>query len=457
MDEIPFLSGFRLGNSFVPGCLTADESSRVHSCGPEFMCASVAAENAVFITPVVTRTQDGSEVPEVGAGGGVRDLYQSHELELSDKLAIGQLERLCREQIEDTRVLSWTKEVLASAFKSKDKTLLLDQYGVKGEDDISLKELVTLLGQGPTTSTSPCEHSLASESFASSATEENAGNVLAKSIRFPYSRHSSYMELCELVSAFKPKDVYPCTVNLDTWSEDVSMQSLFGHLCSGDEFSHDQYMREAIGEIGGILKKTARHTDSSSRTSTQESGVAFSTSDENGSAGAIVINNVSLPLNGNKCNREDEGKDSPSTQSKIRSIGNRLEEMKNEILFNGKLSASQNQRTNSQDDRQLSWDISEDEDSETDTTSQCCSPIIIGADSQLSLPDSAFDSQEEGLQTPLTQDSNDADTTDVRSNGLSIRTRKAAYDAARSRTYDAWSQVALLSAGNNHTEAEIEL
>ena len=93
MDEIPFLSGFRLGNSFVPGCLTADESSRVHSCGPEFMCASVAAENAVFITPVVTRTQDGSEVPKVGAGGGVRDLYQNHELELSDKLAIGQLER----------------------------------------------------------------------------------------------------------------------------------------------------------------------------------------------------------------------------------------------------------------------------------------------------------------------------------------------------------------------------
>jgi DNA cross-link repair 1C protein len=122
MDEILFLSGFRLGNSFMPGCLTADESSRVHSCGPEFMCASVAAENAVFITPVVTRTQDGSEVPEVGAGGGVRDLYQSHELELSDKLAIGQLERLCRVQIEDTRVLSRTKEILASAFKSKDKT-----------------------------------------------------------------------------------------------------------------------------------------------------------------------------------------------------------------------------------------------------------------------------------------------------------------------------------------------
>ena len=59
---------------------------------------------------------------------------------------------------------------------------MLDQYGVKGEDDIYLKELVTLLGKGPTTSTSPCEDTLASESFASSATEENARNMLAKSI-----------------------------------------------------------------------------------------------------------------------------------------------------------------------------------------------------------------------------------------------------------------------------------
>ena len=63
----------------MPGCLTTDEDSRVHSCGLELMCASIESKKAVFITPVVTRTEDGSEVPEVGAGGGVRDLDSSIE------------------------------------------------------------------------------------------------------------------------------------------------------------------------------------------------------------------------------------------------------------------------------------------------------------------------------------------------------------------------------------------
>ncbi len=40
-----------------------------------------------------------------------------------------------------------------------------------------------------------------------------------KTITFPYSRHSSYAELRDLVQAFKPLDVYPCTVDRLTWHE----------------------------------------------------------------------------------------------------------------------------------------------------------------------------------------------------------------------------------------------
>lgn len=36
-------------------------------------------------------------------------------------------------------------------------------------------------------------------------------------IRFPYSRHSSYAELCHLVDAFRPRDVWPCTFHLEAW------------------------------------------------------------------------------------------------------------------------------------------------------------------------------------------------------------------------------------------------
>lgn len=40
-----------------------------------------------------------------------------------------------------------------------------------------------------------------------------------KIITFPYSRHSSYAELCQLVGALKPKEVYPCTVDEQNWHE----------------------------------------------------------------------------------------------------------------------------------------------------------------------------------------------------------------------------------------------
>lgn len=43
---------------------------------------------------------------------------------------------------------------------------------------------------------------------------------LPRNITFPYSRHSSYPELCHLVDAFKPKDVWPCTVNVEEWLRD---------------------------------------------------------------------------------------------------------------------------------------------------------------------------------------------------------------------------------------------
>jgi DNA cross-link repair 1C protein len=38
-------------------------------------------------------------------------------------------------------------------------------------------------------------------------------------IRFPYSRHSSYEELCNLIDAFKPADIWPCTVDPADWTQ----------------------------------------------------------------------------------------------------------------------------------------------------------------------------------------------------------------------------------------------
>jgi len=64
---------------------------------------------------------------------------------------------------------------------------------------------------------------------------------------FPYSRHSSYTELCHLVEAFKPKDIWPCTVDKYNWSARQSMSFLFGHLYDSQcKFTHDQAMFQRI-------------------------------------------------------------------------------------------------------------------------------------------------------------------------------------------------------------------
>lgn len=88
---------------------------------------------------------------------------------------------------------------------------------------------------------------------------------------FPYSRHSSYGELLDLVEAFKPKDLFPCTVDKATWRDEVSMQNLFGHLCSGKEFAHDRHMREIImDEDGERPRKMPKATPEPEETQSRE-------------------------------------------------------------------------------------------------------------------------------------------------------------------------------------------
>jgi hypothetical protein len=65
------------------------------------------------------------------------------------------------------------------------------------------------------------------------------GELLPTWIRFPYARHSSFEELRNFVKAFKPRDIYQCVLNEETWTPDQSVQALFGQFCSGRAFHHD--------------------------------------------------------------------------------------------------------------------------------------------------------------------------------------------------------------------------
>lgn len=286
VGEAPALCGFELGNRVVAGVLTDSTTSRIHSCEPGVSCSMARQPNTVYIVPVVNRMADGAEIPEVGAGGGVGDLYQTHELELPDESALAELEKLCFQHIHDEQVLLQMRQTLQQAFQSK-KALSLDSLRMKEEEDISLKRLITILGRGLQEG-----RRLTPQGGAGKDSKLDLPNtivcftmpfyrlsLLTGFQRFPYSRHSSYTELCQFVAAFRPKDIHPCTVDPASWNEDVSIRRLFGHLCSGYEFSHDLRMRETITETdedheGPRGQKRAHCDGHFSPRSTQETGIA---------------------------------------------------------------------------------------------------------------------------------------------------------------------------------------
>jgi hypothetical protein len=229
--EAPALCGFKNGNHIQPGVLTSQENVQIHSCERGMGCAVMDHDTdakIIHIIPIITRS-NGVELAELGAGGGKGDLDQKEELETGDVANIGRLMGLCAKTIKDEELLSKVLALLQQALAGGDGTLDLDmrlQKGVEDDrDDLSLQSLVSIL----------------SSNASKSPTLEQPQN---KTIRFPYSRHSSYSELCQLVAAFKPKDVFPCTVDDEAWTPDASMESLFGEYCSDKIFRHDAEMME---------------------------------------------------------------------------------------------------------------------------------------------------------------------------------------------------------------------
>jgi DNA cross-link repair 1C protein len=227
------LCGYQFGNHFHPGCLTPDGAAAIHSCERGGGCSFIEDEKkCVRITPIVTRLQDGREVYEMGIGGGGGDIDQVKELEMADATVLEDFISLCKTQIKDDRKLAKVVDLIISG-RSRDGRMRLPTDSIM-DDGGKLEHLVaTLVG--------------IADAQQEDESQETAGKVsppavLPGSVTFPYARHSSYSELCLLVEALKPLDVYPCTVDERNWTPQDSMQALFGHLCSGSEFRHDREM-----------------------------------------------------------------------------------------------------------------------------------------------------------------------------------------------------------------------
>ena len=181
----------------------------------------------VHIIPIVNRV-NGAEIPEVGAGGGKGDLDQTDELETSDAEVVEKLMQLCSAKIESKEELNQVLALLRKTVsEGKGRISLGDIMGQSQlqDDDLPLQEVVSALT------------SAVSDAKTTSSAQANV-------IKFPYSRHSSYTELCTLVEALQPRDIYPCTVDEKTWLPAISMRSLFGQYCSASVFRHDAEMME---------------------------------------------------------------------------------------------------------------------------------------------------------------------------------------------------------------------
>lgn len=278
--EAAALCGFMNGNHLSPGCLTSSENVRIHSCERGMGCSVLDNDKEgkiVHIVPIVSR--DGQvEIAEPGAGGGEGDLSQKEDLELST-CARRKLRGLCHQSITDPGLLSKVLRRLGHASvidsKSADFKLQLHKGRQESEIDLTLQRLVSVL--------------------ASNASRESHENVGPRTIRFPYSRHSSYSELCGLVSAFRPRDVFLCTVDESTWTPEISMRALFGHHCSSQMFRHDAYMMP-IFEARNSTQQTQGREGSESHPNTQsvQSNTQFDTPHE------ITVSGVPTPAAANE-------------------------------------------------------------------------------------------------------------------------------------------------------------
>lgn len=253
--EASALCGFKNGNHHQPGCLTSSPDVRIHSCERGMGCPVMDQDTdakIVSIVPIITRA-NGAEIAEIGAGGGKGDLDQKEELEAADVTIIGKLMELCANTLKDedllSKVLARLQEALEDGKGTVDLGQSLQKESQANEDDLTLQSLVSVL---------------------SNQVAERDDSSRHETIRFPYSRHSSYSELCTLVAALRPMDVYPCTVDERTWSPEMSMRSLFGEYCSADVFRHDAEMMGIYEERVERERKGKRENETQTQTTDRD-------------------------------------------------------------------------------------------------------------------------------------------------------------------------------------------
>ena len=142
------LCGFKFGNRVQDGCLTNNVNVKIHSCERGIGCTALNNPHVVSIVPIIARADDGSNLEELGVGGGSRDLLQSHELDLGDTATTVELIKLCSENITDDKLRTRTLTLITQVVESDSNRISLkaSQSLLNGEE-VPLLEVVKLLQQ----------------------------------------------------------------------------------------------------------------------------------------------------------------------------------------------------------------------------------------------------------------------------------------------------------------------
>ncbi|KAF5971560.1 hypothetical protein FBULB1_9164 [Fusarium bulbicola] len=207
--ESPALTGHMCGNKPHPGCLTP---------------------TTISIQPIVAHLPTGEDLAEVGIGGGGVDLQREAELEFLDQASLA---TLFNTFLSSSISSSDMPDILGRALEkivSTGRNIPLD-WNINTLNAHSAEEVITMLVE-----------KLRKNTKNQKQRDECS---LPRTIYFPYSRHSSLPELRNFVKAFRPLDVWPCTVNNAEWLKNgITIGSMFGPSCSGEVFEHDLLMQD---------------------------------------------------------------------------------------------------------------------------------------------------------------------------------------------------------------------
>ncbi|KAI1307087.1 artemis protein [Xylaria venustula] len=233
--EAPALVGFTCGNSPHEGCLTRDENVRIHSCQKGMGCSVMDNKPIVWIRPIVTHLKSGHDVMEVGIGGGGEDLTQATTLMPEDILEIFQLMSVNNKLPAELHPSIQMVEKIWSS--GRDISLSAD---LNGTTEDTVPRLLKSLFRKFEAVHNPIKQ----------RDEANPNKPLPNVIHFPYARHSSLPELQNFTSAFRARDIIPCTFDADSWlQKGWSIGGLFGYCCSGDEFEYDAILDQRAKEL----------------------------------------------------------------------------------------------------------------------------------------------------------------------------------------------------------------